>query len=151
QGVSGLVSYTWGKSIDTGTGTATGSDGDSGTQNPKDYYADRGLSGFDVRHRFVGSYTLEIPVGQGHHFLSKSSKVVDAVVGGWQLAGIVTLQSGSPFTPTAADVTGGAVGTQRANYLRDWSVSNPTPDQWFDRTAFCGVAGCGLTSFGNAG
>ncbi len=151
QGVSGLVSYTWGKSIDTGTGTATGSDGDSGTQNPKDYFADRGLSGFDVRHRFVGSYTLEIPVGQGHHFLNKPSKVLDAVAGGWQLSGIVTLQSGSPFSPTAADVTGGAVGSQRPNYLRDWRVSNPTPDQWFDRSAFCGAASCGLTSFGTAG
>ncbi len=151
NGVSGLISYTWGKSIDTGTGTATGSDGDSGTQNPKNYFADRGLSGFDVRHRFVGSYLLELPIGKGHRYLGRASKFVDAVIGGWQLSGIITLQTGSPFSPTAADVTGGAVGTQRPNQLRDWRVDNPTPDRWFDRTAFCGTPACGLTSFGNAG
>jgi hypothetical protein len=151
NGVSGLISYTWGKSIDTGVGTATGGDGDSGTQNPKDYYGSRGLSTFDVRHRFVGSYTVEVPLGQGHRFLNNASNVVDAILGGWQLSGIVTLQTGSPFSPTTADVTGGAVGTQRPNSLRDWHVDNPSPDLWFDRTAFCGTTACGLTSFGNAG
>jgi len=151
NGVSGLISYTWGKSVDTGVGTATGGDGDSGTQNPKDYYGSRGLSTFDVRHRFVGSYTIEVPLGQGHRFLNNASNVVDAILGGWQLSGIVTLQTGSPFSPTTADVTGGAVGTQRANLLRDWHVDNPNPDRWYDRTAFCGTTACGLTSFGNAG
>src|SRR5262249_31448867 len=90
NGISGLVSYTWGKSIDTGAGPATGSDGDSGNQNPKDYYNDRGLSGFDIRHRFVGSYLIEIPVGQGHRYLGGASRAVDAILGGWQLSGIVS-------------------------------------------------------------
>ena len=153
KGTSGLISYTWGKSIDTGTGTATGSDGDSGTQNPKDYYANRGLSGFDVRHRFVGSYLIQIPIGQGHRFLGNAPRVVDAILGGWQLAGIITLQTGSPFSPTTADNTGGAAGTQRPNVLRDWRVENPGPNQWFDRNAFCWQASCGLAplTFGNAG
>lgn len=153
NGLSGLIAYTWGKSIDTGTGTATGSDGDSGVQNPKNYYADRGLSGFDVRHRFVGSYLVEIPIGRGHRFLGDAPGGVDAVLGGWQLSGIVTVQTGNPFSPTTADNTGGAVGTQRPNVLRDWHVDNPGPNRWYDRTAFCWQASCGFAanSFGNAG
>ena len=153
NGVAGSISYTWGKSMDTGAGIATGSDGDSGVQNPKDYDASWALSAFDVRHRFVASYLIEIPAGRGHRFLGNASKVVDAVLGGWQLSGIVTLQTGNPFSPTTADNTGGAVGTQRPNIIGDWRVDDPGPERWFDRNAFCWQASCGFAplTFGDAG
>jgi hypothetical protein len=56
-------------------------------QDPRNVNADRGNSSFDRRHRFVASYLWEL--GHSRHFL----------VGGWQLAGIVTYQSGQSYTP----------------------------------------------------
>ncbi|MBI3484868.1 MAG: hypothetical protein HY012_06915 [Acidobacteria bacterium] len=56
-------------------------------QDPRNVNADRGNSSFDRRHRFVSSYLWEL--GHSKHFL----------VGGWQLGGIVTYQSGQSYTP----------------------------------------------------
>jgi hypothetical protein len=54
---------------------------------------------------FSASHVWEVPVGQGRRFLSSLPRAVDSVFGGWALAGIVTLRSGSPFNVTlGADV-----------------------------------------------
>jgi hypothetical protein len=56
-------------------------------QDPRNVNFDRGNSSFDRRQRFVSSYLWEL--GHSKHFL----------VGGWQLGGIVTYQSGQSYTP----------------------------------------------------
>jgi len=55
-------------------------------------------SDFDRRHVFQGTYTYELPFGKGKQFLSGVPKVVDHVIGGWQMAGTVLWMSGRPFT-----------------------------------------------------
>jgi hypothetical protein len=61
-------------------------------QNPFDLAAERGFSLFDAPHRFVFSYQWSLP------FFRQSGAISQAVLGGWQLNGIVTAMSGTPFT-----------------------------------------------------
>jgi carboxypeptidase family protein len=133
-GLSLVGGYTFGKSIDTASGL-------DGTNQPQDNYnlkAERGLSDFDIRHRFVFSSTWELPFGQDRRWARQGAMA--KVFGEWQLANIVTLQSGQPLTailPTALS------GTQSNGTDRPDLVGNPnlpasqrTPDHWFNVNAF---------------
>jgi hypothetical protein len=55
-------------------------------------------SDFDRRHVFQGTYTYELPFGKGQKFLSSIPKVMDHLIGGWQMAGTVIWMTGRPFT-----------------------------------------------------
>ena len=97
RGLAFLAAYTWSRSIDDasavfGSGVTSGLPQDS--QNP---IADRGLSDFHTQHRFVLSYIYELPFGTGRHWLSDRG-VLTAVLGQWQVAGILSVQTGHPFT-----------------------------------------------------
>jgi hypothetical protein len=97
RGLSFLSSFSYGKSIDNGSGIRT-TDGDSLTpSNNYDLELERGLSAFDFRRRWTTSWLWDLPVGRDKRWLNHSG-VADWVLGGWQLGGIVTLQDGFPFT-----------------------------------------------------
>ena len=113
--------YTWAKSIDdksaaAGVG-ATGS-GYQGFMNNHAPQLDYGPSDFDVNHRFVASYIYQLPVGRGQRFLGDASRVENVLIGGWQLSGITTFQTGFPYSIQAHDANG-LLDTQfqRANYV----------------------------------
>ncbi|MCC7154238.1 MAG: TonB-dependent receptor [Bryobacterales bacterium] len=137
------VVYTWAKSIDSKSAAAGIGNDVAGWQGFLDNHnarRDRGRSEFDVDHRFVGSFVYQIPVGRGQKFGSQMHPVVDAIVGGWQVNGIVTFQSGFPMTIAASDVGGlnDTFGTNRADI-----VGNPYPEgftksiaKWFNTAAF---------------
>ena len=55
-------------------------------------------SDFDRRHALQGYFTAELPFGNGRRFLSDANGIVDRIVGGFELAGIVRFYSGRPFT-----------------------------------------------------
>jgi hypothetical protein len=98
HGFTVLSSYSWSKSIDNGSGIRT-VDGDSLTpSNDYNLQLDRGLSAYDFRHRWTTSFLYEIPVGHGKALLGDANRIADAIIGGWQVGGIATLQSGYPFT-----------------------------------------------------
>jgi hypothetical protein len=54
-------------------------------------------SSFNARNRLVVNYVYPLPFGHGQHFLSDANKVVNALVGNWQVNGISTFQSGFPL------------------------------------------------------
>jgi hypothetical protein len=98
RGLTVLSSYTWSRSIDNGSGIRT-VDGDSLTpSNDYNLQLDRGLSAFDFRHRWTTSFLYELPIGRARAVLGNSNRLVDSLLGGWQIGGITTLQSGFPFT-----------------------------------------------------
>jgi len=110
NGLGFLLAYTAGKLI-----------GDAGSNNsvgrmvqPQDVHnrrADRGVSPEDVSQRFVLSYVFELPVGRGRKFGKQWNWAVDAFLGGWQLNGITTFETGQPLLLTTQDtsLSGGAV------------------------------------------
>jgi len=55
-------------------------------------------SDFDRRNVLQGTYTYELPIGRGRTFLSGAPKIVDYIVGGWQMSGTFISMSGRPFT-----------------------------------------------------
>lgn len=89
--------YTLSHSLDDASGLATsGAFGGAFILNPilqKNSYAN---SDFDIRHIVNVNGIWQLPVGKGRMFLSNSNKVVDAVLGGWQLSGIFRWNSGLP-------------------------------------------------------
>jgi Carboxypeptidase regulatory-like domain/TonB dependent receptor-like, beta-barrel len=99
HGISFLASYTFSKSIDdassfnmTGSASKPVAGENDLAQNPFDLAAERGRSLFDARHRFVLSYQWSLPFWKQPHSWYQQA------LGNWQLNGIVTLMSGTPFT-----------------------------------------------------
>jgi hypothetical protein len=132
SGLSFLSSYTWSKSIDDGSGISTGSDSSGVAQNVRNLGAERAISDFDVSHRWVLSYVYDLPFGAGKR-LAPSNKIADFLVSGWQMTGILTMQSGRPFTVlTGTDQSATGQNADRPNIIGDWRVSNPGPNRWFN-------------------
>jgi hypothetical protein len=97
NGFNLISSYTYSKSMDDTSGIRT-------QQSPLFAQDDRciaceyGPSDFDVKHRVVASVVYYLPVGAGRMW-APSSKIVDALIGGWEFAGLAQLQTGVPWTP----------------------------------------------------
>jgi hypothetical protein len=89
-------------------------------QNAYNYSAEMSNSILDIRHRFVGNFTVALPFGKGKSFLSGGG-LSDRVLGGWQVNGIVTLQTGSPFSVTAPDTS--LTGSNHSSYAN--CIGNP--------------------------
>jgi hypothetical protein len=140
HGFTLLGSYAYSKSIDNGSGVRT-TDGDPLTPMDPDraLWRDRGLSAFDFRHRLTTSFLLELPFGKGRR-IPLTHAAANAILGGWQLGGILTFQSGFPLTAycgpgniqngaggwCAPDVVAGAKGNDGPK----------TVEQYFNTAAF---------------
>lgn len=134
-----LVSYTFSKSMLHQNAPATG--GNTAWE--------RSLSDFDIPHNLAVSWGYELPVGRGKRFLNGASGFTDALLGGWQIQGIVGARSGRPFTPTiSADRANIGIGGQRPDRLRSGKLDNPTVEKWFDTLAFVLPA---QFAYGNSG
>lgn len=91
KGLSVLASYTFSRSIDNASDYGSG-DASEQVLDSYNLALQRGVSSFDVPHRFTSAVTYEIP-------FNSSSELARMVLGGWQVNSIITLQSGQPFTP----------------------------------------------------
>jgi hypothetical protein len=142
NGLSFLASYTWSHSID-GASVFFGSGANATTIFPQDNYnlkAERGNSDFDIRHRLSWSFTYEVPA------LHAVPKLLGA---GWQVGGILTLQTGQPFSVlTGKGLSGTGLGNDRPDLVGDPNSGPHTVQQWFNTNAF--VDNQPLT-FGTAG
>jgi hypothetical protein len=144
-GISGTYAYS--KSIDDAS--SIGGGGTVVAQNPFDIAADRGLSSFDLRHKFSGNWIYELPFGENHRFAQRGP--LSHILNGWQWSGDFTISSGLPFTPrvlgNSLDINRGVSGSLRANSTgAPLSLSNPTTLEWFNTAAFCSPA----PSFGSS-
>jgi hypothetical protein len=105
-GLGYQVSYTLAKSTDTRSfdptfAIANRGNAQSTANTPFDIrnrIANLARSDFDRRHSLQGYFTYELPFGRGRRFLTTANGFVDRLVGGFELAGIVRLHSGRPFT-----------------------------------------------------
>lgn len=135
-------SYVWSKVIEEG----------ESHQNSYDIAASRSVASYDIPHRLVLSALYEVPFGRGRRLGGSTPAVIDAVIGGWQINGIVTVQSGTPLTITASNTAGLFNPVTRAN----WNGQDPRLDgdaedrllRWFDTSVFSQP---GAFTFGNAG
>jgi hypothetical protein len=91
-------------------------------QNSYDPSYDYAVASQDVPHRIVAGYIYELPVGTGRAFGAHMNRALDALIGGWQVNGITTVQSGTPLQVTASNTSGLGNPTMYAN----WNGTNPT-------------------------
>lgn len=106
------ASYVWSKSYDNGV-----SHQDS--YNPMRDFA---VSSQHIPHRFVAGYLYQLPFGRGRAFGANISRTMDMLVGGWQVNGITTIQSGGPLQISASNVSG--LGNPKS--YANWNGDNPT-------------------------
>ena len=145
HGLSFLASYTFSKTLDdASTFNITGSESQSVAgendlaQNPFDLAAERGRSMFDARNRLALSYEWSIP------FWNQPRSWYQHALAHWQLNGITTLMSGTPFTvytDTDVSLQGSAPEISGFSSNRPDIISSPnngprTVQEWFSLGAF---------------
>jgi hypothetical protein len=138
QGLTFLASYTYSKCL------SIQDEGQSGSiQNPYDWSLDKGDCDFNFPQIFVFSYAYALPVGAGRHFGGGMSGVANGVLGGWEISGITTVESGAPFTATAnaTDVANidPSSETERANATGQPLLPSgfkQTVQAWYNPAAF---------------
>jgi hypothetical protein len=155
HGLQLQASYTWAHSLDISSNANLGP-----TQNNSDFRdfrfpgAEYGNSDFDVRHRFVFSSIYELPLGRGKQFLGHASGLANEIVGGWQMANIVSITTGNWYTvldgsgnfANADSNAGGA--SQRPDQIGDPHAKPCLSGTYFNTCAFGDPA---AGSFGNVG
>jgi hypothetical protein len=116
KGLTYGISYTFSKNLADFVDNLTGG---STPANAYNYSLERSFSPFDVKHRFVSNALYALPIGKGGLILNNNS-MASRMIGGWQLNGVLTLQSGLPFSVSAPDAsaTGGSHAS-RANCIGD--------------------------------
>jgi hypothetical protein len=140
-GLQGAFNYTWSKSLDwtSQAERIPTSGGNNQAQIINTWKPDqlRGRSDFNPAHQINANWIYELPVGRGQRFASATNRVVNAIIGGWQVSGIFRWTSGFPWTvdqgstwPTNWDIEGWAMLDNRipASQLKRGSGPNAFAD-----------------------
>lgn len=139
------ANYTWSKSIDETSSDPTPGQGTSII--PYSRGANRSVSDFDIPHRLVLSYVYTLPR------LTNKNALLRTVVGGWESSGLITLESGTPFSVmSGTDRSLSGIGADRADVVGNPYLSNGRPKrdivaQYFNKAAFAPAA---LGTFGSS-
>jgi len=150
RGMSLISSYTYSRSIDDSSGIRVQGYDTLFPQNSYCIECERGLSAFNTPHRLVTSVLYELPVGKGKA-LNITNRFANAIIGGWQTGGTVTVQSGVPVNLTIGGVdnssTTGGYDRPNATGLAANASSQSTAG-WYNRSAFVEAP---FGSYGNVG
>src|SRR5579884_1274265 len=143
QGLGFLLAFTGAKLVsDSEASGFFSSSGGSATQNTYDRRAERAVSTEDIARRLVVSADYQLPIGKGKKLLSNSSRLLDALVGGWQMNGLWTWQTGQPI-PILQPVNQAGIYNARQRPMNNGQparyTSGTTQDRlahWFDASVF---------------
>ncbi len=142
HGLTALLNYTWSKSIDDGSG-----DGAS-PWDPFSIAGNRAVSDFNLPQKFVGSFVWDLPGS------SIRRRWLRGLASGWELNGIFTFTSGSPFTVVSGrDNSQSAVNADHADVVGNWRLSGNRSEaamlnEYFNTAAFTANQ---VGTFGDAG
>jgi len=133
------ANYSFSKSIDDASGeNYAGAGGYQGAQNSLDLAAERGRSDFDITNYFSMDFIYRVPFRRNW------------LVRGWEIAGTGRVHSGQPFTPQISSASQDLGQATRPNRIGNGTLSNPTPNMWFDVSDFP-VIPVTAFAFGNSG
>lgn len=152
-----LADYTWSKFMSNTEAYTSFLESNTvgALQDNTNLAAERSLLTFDVPHRAIFSYVMELPFGHGKHFLANTSGAAGKLVSGWSVAGITTFASGFPLAITSAAPNDLAIyfgaGTIRPNVLPgcNKSISGVHPGSGLPVINAACFTAPGLFSFGN--
>jgi Carboxypeptidase regulatory-like domain len=99
HGVSFDFNYTWSHSIDNGSSAESGA-GKQGAaiQNVFNAKEFRGSSDFDIRHNISANYLFELPIGKNKPLFRNAGRLLDGIIGGWQISSVMRYRTGLPTT-----------------------------------------------------
>src|SRR5262249_36228011 len=153
SGLEFTSSYTWSHVMSDNAGFYGTTVGNVPNQM-QDYHnrhAEWGPASMDIRHNWVTSYNYAMPFGRGRKFLGGTSRVVDAILGGWNSSGVLSFPPGLPVTiGETPDTSNAGSLAPRPDQVRSGILPRDQrgPDLWFDTGAFVRQA---PNTFGNAG
>jgi hypothetical protein len=133
------ASYAWARNFANGNNTF----------DPANLYHYYGPTQQDIAHTFSAQFTYALPVGRGKKFLSNANRGVDAILGGWQYSGFLTIRSGLRFDVYSSVSLLNNGQSNRPNRICSGTVPNPNVNMWFDTSCF--VDDLTVDSYGNAG
>ena len=143
HGLSVRGIYTWSKVLDDGDSVnqTTAGNAPGLVSNPFNLRADKGPATFDVRNAAVVNALYELPFGHGRQFANTLQGWSSKLVSGWSVAGVLTAQSGFPFTPQLSYNPSNNGDTRNpVRPFLDPNFSGPVvlgnPNQWFNPAAF---------------
>jgi hypothetical protein len=151
HGLSFDSNYTWSKSMDDASDTGTTNAEYNLPQDPFAMNLEKAVSSFDHRQRFTANTVYDLP------FARNTPGVLHRIFGGWRAAGILTAQSGAPFTVNLSSAAGQNVSPiglvsgnnlERPDLAGDPNAGPQTPAEWFNVAAFALPA---QNTFGTAG
>lgn len=131
SGKSFDVQYSWEKTLDDVNVSGSGG---TPTDN-RNIRLDRGNESSIRQQYLVANYIYNLPFGSGQRYLSTLRGPLNAILGGWETSGIVTVGSGLPYSVTFTSSVQGWPSS-RANKVGNPSVANPSILQWFNPSAF---------------
>jgi hypothetical protein len=129
KGLSTLLSYTWGKSIDVSSGYFNVENGPGGASTIQNYYDQstaRGVSSYNITHFLSWATLYEPPFGRGKRWFR--SGPASWFLGDWQVNSIVQMRSGAPYNLTVTGDLANLRGTGSSapnNYLRPNLIADP--------------------------
>jgi hypothetical protein len=144
HGLMFQASYTYAHALDEASSASLGSLNNGDFRDQRFPGLEYGNSDFDVRHRFVISYSYDLPFGKGRLFGGNATGVLNQLIGNWQIAGITSASTGNYFTVTDPFVNSSntdCAGTVGFNCSRPNVVGNPNgtpciPGTFFNTCAF---------------
>ena len=151
KGFGFLATYTFDKLIDDYSIIANAGRNAS-IQNIYDRHSERSVSPNDYPQRLVGTGVYELPIGRGRMVGKNWNRVTDSLIGGWQINGLLTLQSGQPLALSTQNTSGAGSAVLRPNTNGQYAgFTGPVVDRlakFFDTSVFSQPASF---TFGNVG
>jgi len=144
-GLQFQASYTFARNLADSTGfDPTGASSSMGGMITDQFHPgiDYGNTAYTARNRFLATFLYELPVGKGKRFAGSANNVLDKVIGGWEIAGLITVQSGPFLTILAPNDPSGTgfnllQGDGRADTVPGVSpYAGQSINQWINPAAF---------------
>jgi Carboxypeptidase regulatory-like domain/TonB dependent receptor-like, beta-barrel len=139
HGVSVLAVFTGGKLLtDTTPWVTSFLDSAPSWQDVYNRRLDRAVAPEDISKRVVVSYVVELPFGRGKRYLSKGPRALDLTLGGWQLNGITTYQTGQPvvITSSVATTSGATRPNNNGTTAKISGSEHDRLNKWFNTAVF---------------
>jgi hypothetical protein len=138
NGLSFTASYAWSKTMTEGL---------PGIPYSPAWY-NRNVTGYGYPHVESATILWQIPFGHSKKFGANSGRIVNQILGGWQISGIQTAHSGGALEIGQSNGNLGNGYSSRTNLIGNPRISNPSKDKWFNTSAF---AAPDLYTWGNSG
>jgi hypothetical protein len=139
HGIAFSAAYTYAKFLDDmDVSPFNGQGGTVNYQNFHDPASNYAPSNFDIGQSLKSSIVYQLPLGKGQRWLNRS-RLMDGVIGGWQVSAIIINQTGNPFTVAynGANNSYSQAGSWYPNVLRPaQSHIQKSINKWYDPTAY---------------